>query len=437
MNKCVPEKAVRRQAALVPELVGQVLRAVASGAPADAELKRIFRQHGEYGSRDRALFSESVFSFFRWRGWVANALPGPEDLAAACVLAHVLDARDIHPAIARLAGDTALRNTPLDPMGALGLDAKAEGLSRLAGGRRFAPRQLVPDWVASALVVPRDSDSDDFILRTIESFQTRPPTWLRIRPGVFTGATALLDQAGIEWNAHARLSSAVAIRPGANLRDLAPRLGDFAEVQDLASQAVGLVCAPTPGSRWWDACCGSGGKALHLADLMGTGGRVFATDVRPTILDRFDRRRAAGDAGRGRIETRAWDAMRDPLPADSFDGVLVDAPCSGLGTWSRNPDARWRTPETRVGELAALQETLLRKCAASVKAGGTLVYATCTLTRAENETVTERFSESNAGFRPDEFVHPLTGSPCHGSCWIRPWDGPCNGMYVARWVRSL
>lgn len=434
MQRPVPEKALRRQATLIPEIVADIDRSVGGGTPADVALKHLFRAHPEYGSRDRALFSESVFSFFRWRGWV-GALPGTTgDLKTACVLAHMLDAAAIHPAIAYLAEDTGLRGATLEPLGTLDLAGKAERLSRLFPHPGRTPAQLVPEWVPECLGKPDEGDADAYIASVLASFQTRPPTWLRIKSDTAAAAASLLAGADVGATRHPRIDSAVSIRPGANLRGMGAGIQDMVEVQDLASQAVGIVCAPSPGSAWWDACGGSGGKAFHLADLMGGRGRILATDIRAGILDQLQRRESGGKARI--ILARVWDGARDPLPEEFFDGVLVDAPCSGLGTWHRNPDARWRLPATRIGELAALQSQLLKTCSARVKRGGALVYATCTLTREENEMVARRFSGENPEFQPADFIHPLSGLPCRGQCRILPGDGPCNGMYVARWTRS-
>src|SRR5690606_3438216 len=113
------------------------------------------------------------------------------------------------------------------------------------------------------------------------------------------------------------------------------------QVQDLASQMVVKVCGARTGERWWDTCSGSGGKALGLAE---TAHRVLATDTRASILRNLEQR-ARAHGVYDRIACRVMDVARDQPGDQHFDGVLVDAPCSGLGTWPRNPDARWRTSD--------------------------------------------------------------------------------------------
>ena len=124
------------------------------------------------------------------------------------------------------------------------------------------------------------------------------------------------------------------------------------EIQDLASQAVGLACDPDPGERWWDACAGAGGKALHLSALMQGKGLVVATDINESKLKETVRR--ARRSPFRNVTTKVWDGKHVAGKPGSFDGVLVDAPCSALGTWRRNPDARWTLDREAIGRLAEI-----------------------------------------------------------------------------------
>jgi 16S rRNA (cytosine967-C5)-methyltransferase len=171
---------------------------------------------------------------------------------------------------------------------------------------------------------------------------------------------------------------------------------------------------------------------LHLADLMQDSGTILATDIRSSTLD--ENRRRTQQAGVKSIRHQAWDGKQDPAPTQLFDGVLLDVPCSGIGTWARNPDARWRLSPERITELTELQFRLLEMAAPKVRPGGTLIYATCTLTDAENEKQIDRFLATHPDFATDSMSHPLSGHPCStGRLWIYPWDGPaCNGMFMAR-----
>ncbi|MEI6150657.1 MAG: RsmB/NOP family class I SAM-dependent RNA methyltransferase [bacterium] len=424
-------KKLRRQADVLIQILRDTVAAVEAGSPADATLASCYRQHPEFGSRDRRLFSETIFAYFRWKGWLTASLA--PDLESACVLAHALEALEINDAVRLLAETTRLATVPLEPLGALDLSAKAAGLGRMTGTPPPSPLSLVPSWVPEMLRIPPETETAAHVLRSVAAFQTPPPTWLRARPDHKVRVAAALRSAGADPQEPDRLPDALSVPRGVNLRALSPQLRGIMEIQDLASQVTGLICAPRPGERWWDACCGSGGKTLHLSDLMQGNGRVLATDIRPGILESLERRlREAQISG---VRTKLWDGLKDPLPHELFDGILVDAPCSGLGTWHRNPDARWRTSRGEVERLAVLQAELLAKCAQRVRPGGVLVYATCTLTQLENEGVLNPFLAAMPEFSLATFPHPLDGSPCTGQAWVYPWQASCNGMFVARLVR--
>ncbi len=206
------------------------------------------------------------------------------------------------------------------------------------------------------------------------------------------------------------------------------------EIQDLASQAVALTCAPEPGDRWWDACAGAGGKSLHLADLMGGKGVVVASDSHSGRLKETVRRARRGP--HTNISTKLWDGKGVAGKPGSFDGVLVDAPCSAIGTWRRNPDARWSLAPEAINRLAELQGRLLRAAAAGVKVGGTLVYSVCTLTPAETAEVVRGFLVEHSGFRLDPFLHPLNGSKTDGMLRIWPHEFDSDAMFIARMMRT-
>ncbi len=207
------------------------------------------------------------------------------------------------------------------------------------------------------------------------------------------------------------------------------------EIQDLSSQAAGLACEAKPGQTWWDACAGEGGKTLLLSDLMGNRGLIWATDRAAWRLQRLKRR-----AARAKIfnyRAAMWDGSAKPPVKTKFDGVLLDAPCSGVGTWHRNPHARWVTTPADVKELAGLQTQLLANAAPSVKPGGKLVYAVCTLTRSETHAVAGAFDADHPDFDRLELRNPLQpGSPLARELILRPEPFGGNGMFVAAWVRK-
>jgi 16S rRNA (cytosine967-C5)-methyltransferase len=168
-------------------------------------------------------------------------------------------------------------------------------------------------------------------------------------------------------------------------------------VQDEASQLVVELLDPQPGERVLDACAAPGAKTTAIAERVGDAGTVVALDRHPRRLGLV--RRDARRLGLAGIETHERDASRPLADLGPFDRVLVDAPCSGLGTLRRNPDARWRIQPRDVERLAELQGAILRQAASVLRPGGTLVYSTCTVLPEENQRVVESFLRSSSGFR--------------------------------------
>ncbi len=230
------------------------------------------------------------------------------------------------------------------------------------------------------------------------------------------------------------MTHAAKLDPEADVHHLPAFTRGVLEIQDLASQAVGLACDPDPGERWWDACAGAGGKALHLAALMRGKGVVVATDSHAARLKEAVRR--ARRSPFRNLTTREWDGRHVAGKPRSFDGVLVDAPCSAIGTWRRNPDARWTLDREAIPRLADLQAKLLHAASAGVKPGGALVYSVCTPTPTETQGVVRGFLDAQPEFHLDPFPHPLTDTSTNGTLLIWPQDADTDAMFVARMVRS-
>jgi 16S rRNA (cytosine967-C5)-methyltransferase len=204
------------------------------------------------------------------------------------------------------------------------------------------------------------------------------------------------------------------------------------EIQDLASQFVGHACAPQPGETWWDACAGAGGKTLHLADLMQNKGLVWASDRSARRLIALKQRTARAKIFNYR--TAPWDGSARLPTKTKFDGILIDAPCSGVGTWQRNPHARWTTTTTDVRELATIQLQLLNHVAPALKPGGRLIYSVCTLTRSETTAVAEAFAAAHPELEPHSLFGPGSAAPV-SQLTILPHEINANGMFIAGWKR--
>ena len=340
----------------------------------------------------KAQVSRAVLAYYRWRGWLDLNEPIPNQINQA-------------------------------------LDLAEQFADRPAS---FSDEELmthaVPQWVREQIeVVPA----------WVRAIQAEPKLWLRSRPGQ---RNVLAENLGVASAAPA--GSAQHSLPDTILyvgsEDLFRRpefhAGDL-EIQDISSQVVGLLCNPRPGETWWDACAGEGGKTLHLADLMQNKGLVWASDRASWRLQRLRRR-----AARARLfnyRAALWDGGEKPPVKTKFDGVLVDAPCSGLGTWQRNPHARWTTTLEDVHELSEVQRRLLTNAAKSLKPLGKLIYAACTLTRAETIEVAARVEKDLPELSQLSLRNPLKPSESPQSqLWLWPQDWGGNGMFVAAWQRS-
>jgi 16S rRNA (cytosine967-C5)-methyltransferase len=428
--------------------------ALGLGRPADRALAALLRDQRQLGSRDRRLISETTFIVLRWWGWIGALAPTgfrtavaarqqgqgseepphthPAAWAPALGAAWVLEGGEVPPA-ARLWLGTALPQatavTAADP--GMPLPRRAALLAPFfpPGEAAAGLPGLVPEWAFAEIDCPRPVEE------LLEWLQRRPPVWMRAQT---TATDALVDElraAGVEVQPHPRLRRALHTPPPrVNLRTLEAFRSGRIEVQDLASQLIGHVCAPRPGQRWWDACAGAGGKTLHLADLMAGKGSVTASDIRAYKLD--DLRRRARRGAFPNIRIREWKGKALPERKGNFDGVLVDAPCSCSGTWRRNPDARWTLRQAELAEFAELQGRLLANASSAVRPGGVLVYATCSMFRRENRAVVEAFLAQDPAFRLEPFASPLSGESSDGTLQAWPWDGDCDAMFTARLRRQ-
>ena len=377
-------------------------QAFLSDRPVDKALGSAFRRFPNLGSKDRKFYGTAIFGLYRYWGWLQGTV-SPDPLLGL-YLAYLLE--EEQPS---LLWSEALGLPPAPDLPPRGLPAK------LVWIRSFVPQARLEDL------------TPDFLpplgLSTLEALSQRPPTWVR-QAGNGRFASALGQ---IKHHRHPHLISAIALEQPL---DLQPYLGEV-EVQDLSSQAVGAVCAAQPGQSWLDLCAGSGGKALHLWQQMKAKGRLVLTETRESALAEA-RERFGPVKG---VEFR-WLATDHNLNlGGDFDGVLVDVPCSGSGTWGRAPWLRWQLTPRVLAELAPLQAALLEQGASQVKPGGVLVYATCSLLAVENQGVTQAFLARHPEFSLAPFADPLTGKTTPGERLVLPEEEDSNGMYFCRMLR--
>jgi 16S rRNA (cytosine967-C5)-methyltransferase len=382
--------AARLQAAV--ELVDQIVAAARdAGAAADTLIAGYFRTRRYAGSKDRRAVRDLVYDAVR----LCGERP-PSGRAAMLALART------RPELLDL------------------FDGSPHGPAPVAADEPVAAPGLVPAWLA-----PELAHVD------LPALLGRAPLDLRVN-------TLRLDREA----ARARLPGAVPTRHaphGLRLADPVPIERDplfvegAVEVQDEGSQLIAIACRAAPGMTVVDLCAGAGGKTLALAAEMAGAGRLVACDTDRTRLGRLPGR--ADRAGARGIEQRLLDPGRetDNLAdlAGTADVVLIDAPCSGTGTWRRNPEARWRLTPARLDRLVALQARLLGLGASLVRPGGALVYAVCSLLDREGAAQVDAFLAAHPGWQcrtPFQGV----GEPRGQGVLLSPYRDGTDGFFVAR-----
>jgi len=387
----------RVQAAI--ELLDRIIAAARTGgAAADTLIARYFKERRYAGSKDRRAVRDLVYRAIR-------AFGDP-------------------PASGRAA--------------MLGIAAEDEGLLACFTGGPHAPvprdgdeaaarPSLLPAWLMPAL----DPLIDEAELPALLG---RAPLDLRVNRLRGTREQALAALPDASPTPHAPLG--LRLPEGFQVEPTAAWSSGLIEVQDEGSQLLAAACAARPGELVLDLCAGAGGKTLALAADMADRGRLVASDTDRGRLSRMAPRLAR--AGVTIVEPRLLDPQREAQAladlAGAADLVLIDAPCSGSGTWRRNPETRWRLSPQRLGQLAALQARLLDLAEPLVRPGGRLVYAVCSLLAAEGRDQAAAFTARSA-LLPQPL--PLTAGRAAGTGrLLTPASDGTDGFFIACWSRS-
>lgn len=370
-----------------------------------ARIQALLARHREFGSRDRRLYRELLYTTLRYLPWVEPVLDTEPARAAKIAAWLAAETRDTHAYRAELAGDWPAAAT-LEQRAAL-LEADAQA--------------LLPGWF-------RTERPELFAAPELDAQLARAPLWLRIQTDNPAEVATEFEAQGWAWKAAPALPSAWRLAGEIDVTKTQAFARGAIEVQDLGSQFVLESVGITAGQHWLDACAGAGGKTLQLARLLGPAGRVDAQDIRAAALQELRTR-----VSRARFANVT--TVTTPAPG-GYDGVVVDAPCSGSGTWRRSPHLKWVTTPETVAERAALQLTLLRQYAAVVKPGGRLVYATCSLASRENEGVVAAFLDRHPGFSIARFARTFGFTPTREGLTVLPARHDTDGFFVASLQRS-
>jgi 16S rRNA (cytosine967-C5)-methyltransferase len=363
-------------------------------------IARGFRAHRELSSGDRRLCAETIYGLVRMDrrlGAILEELVGREPIpphARDELKLLIYEARSGIP-VGALAADARRLAAAIRPGGGAPLDleravADDAGLGAHRGLDREAVRLSYPTWLLELFAADLGPDE---ALALAEAMNRRAPLAVRANTGRVARDELAVRLADEQVASHPTplASDGLIFDTRVNAFGLAAFRDGLFEVMDEGSQLVADLVAPPPGGRVADACAGAGGKTLAIGAGLHGKGRVLALDTDGKKLEEL--RRRARRAGLTNLEARqvAEGGKSEAARPGAFDRVLVDAPCSGLGTLRRNPEARWRLTRAAVEAFPARQLALLVDYAPLCAVGGRLVYATCTVTRAENDGVVERF----------------------------------------------
>lgn len=389
--------AARVQAAI--EILDLTIAAARDdGPPADAIVSTYFKARRYAGSKDRRAVRELVFRAIRRSG------ERPENGRSA-----MLGLADQDQALAAL-----FTGGPHAP-------------GPLAAGERHATPSIIPRWIEREMSPLIIEDEWPALIQ-------RAPLDLRVN----LARTSRADMIDAFPEAVPTPLSPWGLRLPSDSRvdQHADYVNGLVEVQDEGSQLVALACHPAPGMRIIDLCAGAGGKALALASAAGNAVDLMAMDTNRQRLQRLAPR---ADRAGASITTRLLNAPREQAELadlrNSADVVLVDAPCSGSGTWRRSPEGRWRLSSERLERLCKLQMRVLDLAAPLVKPGGALVYAVCSLLSREGSAQIADFLGRHSGWVAQDPLDGMGRIEGAGRL-LTPAHDSTDGFFVARLVRS-
>ena len=367
-----------------------------------ARIENLLRRERAAGSRDRRLYRELHYTWLRHMPWLSS-----------------LSGDALATGLATLCAETPATH-------AFRLTFLPSSVPDIVAFISGDPSELLPSWL-------RAECPDAFEQPLLSSLNSRASLWARLQasaeslPHIFSE----LDALGWTYKRSDILPGALRIEGEHDLTRLESYQRGLLEIQDIGSQLI-LASQDLPqGGRWLDACAGAGGKTLQLSWLLGPTAHIEASDIRLFALENLVHR-----AWRAGIRTSGLSlpkhppqkggaaplSLPEPTPAIGaaeisivrnesglYDGILIDAPCSGSGTWRRAPHLKWSNNPESIRSMAAIQAGLLDKHAPFVRPGGLLVYATCSLCRTENEDQVTRFLVAHPEFSPVASRLPSAG----------------------------
>lgn len=373
---------------------------------ADKVLEKTFKANRKLGSRDRKFFAETVYEVIRHFRFYSEVMKS--DLSLDLVVAHLVKTRG------NLPGDTEFADFDVEKI-----------QSRLKYKYPVEVQYSFPDWMHQ--------------LGTAEFGETWPELMkaLNVQAEVFLRTNLLrttkselkaaLEKEDIQTKSVDRFPDCLALVERKNVFTTEAFKKGFFEVQDAGSQMIAPLLNPLPGDRVVDACAGAGGKSLHLAACMKNKGKIISMDIHEWKLNELKKRAARG--GVDIIETKVIETNKTIKRLEnSFDKILLDVPCSGMGVIRRNPDTKWKLSMEEIDRMILLQREILKDYSKMAKSKATMVYATCSILHRENEDQVKWFLTETEEGKSWKLVEEVR---------LWPQTDGFDGFYAAKMERAI
>ena len=350
---------------------------------ADREIEKTLKSNPKWGSRDRGFIAETVYDTVRWKRMIEASMGkevSPENLWEFVGTWFVLEEEKLPfwDEFKKVNAKEILKR------------------NHAATDKNFAIRESIPDWLNDLGKKELGKQWE----KEIEAMNIPAPTVIRVNT-LKNDRKSLkndLRQERIDTEVLSKYPDALQLIEKNNIfRTDAFKNGLF-EIQDAGSQLISPYLNVQPGMRVVDACAGAGGKTLHLSALMENKGQIYALDIHEWKLQELKKR--AKRAGAQNIQTKIIDSTKVIKKLENTaDRLLIDAPCSGLGVLSRNPDAKWKLSLEFIENVKKEQEKILNDYGKMVKSGGAMVYATCSVLPSENQEQVQKFLAHHPEFK--------------------------------------
>ncbi|MGB6084858.1 RsmB/NOP family class I SAM-dependent RNA methyltransferase [Moheibacter sp.] len=350
---------------------------------ADRELERTLKSNPKWGSKDRGFIAETVYDTVRWKRMIEASMGknvSPENLWEFVGTWFLLNDEKLPfwDEFKKLSSKEILKR------------------NHVATDKNFAVRASIPDWLDEL----GRSELGKQWEKEMEAMNIPAPTVIRANTLKIERKSLKneLRQERIETEVLSKYPDALQLVEKTNVfRTDAFKNGLF-EIQDAGSQLISPYLNVQPGMRVVDACAGAGGKTLHLAALMENKGQIYALDIHEWKL--LELKKRAKRAGAQNIQTKVIDSTKVIKKMENTaDRLLIDAPCSGLGVISRNPDSKWKLSLDFIENIQKEQEKILNDYCKMVKPGGAMVYATCSILPSENQNQVAKFLKNHPEFK--------------------------------------